>query len=132
MIEVPSERMTIAASLGPEYSLLDLESAAQHPSCYARPHMMSPRIAISAPSAALTVSLLNNPPPQSHWNDELCDPRLASLNIGYWTSVHIPDHLAALLISTHRRADHPVYGLFDPDLLIEDLCNTDYASVRHS
>lgn len=52
---------------------------------------------------------------------QLCDHRLLDLKIRYWTTVPIPNGLAADLISTFLLVELPVYGFFDPDLFIRDL-----------
>lgn len=51
----------------------------------------------------------------------LCDDRLLNVKIRYWTTVPIPDDLAADLLSTFLRVEQPVYGFFQPDLFIRDL-----------
>lgn len=50
-----------------------------------------------------------------------CDPRLQDLAVGYWTRIPIEDALAARAISHFLTTDHPVLGLFDADLFIQDL-----------
>ncbi|KAK8074389.1 hypothetical protein PG997_009052 [Apiospora hydei] len=55
------------------------------------------------------------------WNDGLCDARLKSLRIRYWTNVPIPDEAAARVISMYLETDHPLLGMFDPDQFISDL-----------
>ncbi|KAF4993424.1 hypothetical protein FGRMN_6512 [Fusarium graminum] len=49
------------------------------------------------------------------------DPRLEVLKILQWTSVPIPDLLAAQAISFYLVNEHPVLAFFDADLLIRDL-----------
>ncbi|KAK8043263.1 hypothetical protein PG993_005693 [Apiospora rasikravindrae] len=55
------------------------------------------------------------------WNDGLCDARLKSLQIRYWTNVPIPNEAAARVISMYLETDHPLLGMFDPDRFISDL-----------
>ncbi|KAK1579480.1 uncharacterized protein LY79DRAFT_522642 [Colletotrichum navitas] len=56
------------------------------------------------------------PPPPIHK-----DPRLKNLNIGFWTVVPITDQDAADIISLYLETDHPLLGLFDADLFLDDL-----------
>lgn len=52
---------------------------------------------------------------------ELCDERLRALDISFWTSVDVANDFAARVISLYLETDHPLLGLFDPDLFITDL-----------
>ncbi|KAM0342552.1 hypothetical protein ACHAPU_009404 [Fusarium lateritium] len=49
------------------------------------------------------------------------DPRLEFLRIWRWTSVPVPDLLAAQAISFYLVNEHPVLAFFDADLLIRDV-----------
>lgn len=49
------------------------------------------------------------------------DPRLAGLRIRFWTTVPIPDDVAADSFSRYLFVEQPVYGFFDPDLFVQDL-----------
>ncbi|TID02435.1 Nitrogen assimilation transcription factor nit-4 [Colletotrichum higginsianum] len=49
------------------------------------------------------------------------DPRLRKLSIGFWTVVPITNQDAADAISIYLETDHPVLGLFDADLFLDDL-----------
>jgi hypothetical protein len=51
------------------------------------------------------------------------DPRLEFLRIWKWTSVPVPDLLAAQAISFYLVNEHPVLALFDADLMIRDLAS---------
>lgn len=51
----------------------------------------------------------------------LCDTRLSNLEIMHWTDVDIGSDLAARCISLYLETDHPLLGLFDPDLFVEQL-----------
>ncbi|KAH6683726.1 hypothetical protein F5X68DRAFT_171961 [Plectosphaerella plurivora] len=51
----------------------------------------------------------------------LCDPRLESLNVSFWTPVDISSELAGRMISLYLETDHPLLGTFDPDLFVSDL-----------
>ncbi|CAM1507497.1 Fc.00g071380.m01.CDS01 [Cosmosporella sp. VM-42] len=51
----------------------------------------------------------------------LCDDRLGELQIQYWTSVKLSNDLAARIISLYLRTDHPLLGLFSPNLFVADL-----------
>ena len=50
-----------------------------------------------------------------------CDARLAQLDISTWTTVQIPNDLAASAISLYLQTDHPVLGFFDADVFLDDL-----------
>ncbi|KAI9170621.1 pantothenate transporter liz1 [Paramyrothecium foliicola] len=49
------------------------------------------------------------------------DDRLQRLDIGYWTCVPISNEFAASVISLYLEIDHPVFGLFDSNLFLQDL-----------
>nr|POE94324.1 nitrogen assimilation transcription factor nit-4 [Quercus suber] len=49
------------------------------------------------------------------------DERLRLLRIDYWTTVPVPSELAAQVLSTYLRVEHPIYSFFDPDLFLGDL-----------
>ncbi|POR32983.1 Nitrogen assimilation transcription factor nirA [Tolypocladium paradoxum] len=59
-----------------------------------------------------------------------CDPRLALINIGYWSRIKVTNELAATLVSLYLETDHPILGFFDPDLFLQDLvdCRARYCS----
>ena len=50
-----------------------------------------------------------------------CDERLRELDISFWTNVKVTNDLAARIISLYMRTDHPLLGLFSPNLFISDL-----------
>jgi hypothetical protein len=50
-----------------------------------------------------------------------CDARLTMLDMSMWTTVPIPNDLAAAAISLYLQTDHPLLGFFDADIFIEDL-----------
>ncbi|KAK7935942.1 conidial development fluffy [Apiospora marii] len=52
---------------------------------------------------------------------EYCDERLKDLNIGYWTRVPLDNAFAASAISLYLESEHPFFGAFDADLVIDDL-----------
>ncbi|KAF6838730.1 C6 transcription factor [Colletotrichum plurivorum] len=54
------------------------------------------------------------------------DPRLNSLDIGFWTAVPIPNDIAANVISLYLETDHAILGLFDADLFIHDLTHYEF------
>ncbi|CAJ0550905.1 Ff.00g108350.m01.CDS01 [Fusarium sp. VM40] len=56
-----------------------------------------------------------------HHHDQHCDERLHQLQIGYWTGITIENDVAANAISHYLRSNHPIFGLFDPDLFIHHL-----------
>ncbi|SPJ81559.1 related to nitrate assimilation regulatory protein nirA [Fusarium torulosum] len=49
------------------------------------------------------------------------DPRLEFLRVWQWTSVPVPDLLAAQAVSFYLVNEHPVLAFFDADLMIRDL-----------
>lgn len=53
----------------------------------------------------------------------LCDPRLQTLDISYWTDVPITSEYAAAVISHFLQTEHPSIALFDPGLFVGDLVN---------
>lgn len=52
---------------------------------------------------------------------EYCDERLKNLNVAFWTEVEVTNDFAARVISLYLRTDHPLLGLFSPNLFIADL-----------
>ncbi|KAI0130158.1 hypothetical protein BJ170DRAFT_303366 [Xylariales sp. AK1849] len=58
----------------------------------------------------------------------LCDDRLRSLNISFWTNVQVADAFAARVISMYLETDHPLLGTFDPDQFVADLVNRQQVS----
>ncbi|KAG7419181.1 hypothetical protein Forpe1208_v003555 [Fusarium oxysporum f. sp. rapae] len=65
----------------------------------------------------------HSPPNSPISTFHLCDERLEDLNITFWTSVSIPNDLAARIISLYLETDHPLLGAFDPNLFIDGLVN---------
>ena len=55
---------------------------------------------------------------------EYCDERLRHLDITPWTSVPVSNEFAADVISLFLETDHPIQGLFDADLFLNDLVNS--------
>lgn len=49
------------------------------------------------------------------------DRKLQNIDISYWTEVPIANDLAARVIKLYLSTDHPLLGVFDPDLFITDL-----------
>ncbi|KAK8064204.1 hypothetical protein PG996_008856 [Apiospora saccharicola] len=64
-----------------------------------------------------TISLVSGPSE----NPEYCDERLKDLNIGYWTRVPLDNVFAASAISLYLESEHPFFGVFDADLVVDDL-----------
>lgn len=60
-------------------------------------------------------------------NPSESDPRLAGVKISRWTTVQIRDTDARRLIGNYLDTDHPVIGLFDADLFLEDLSTYSHA-----
>jgi hypothetical protein len=59
--------------------------------------------------------------PSDTTGDTGVDPRLESLQIWQWTSIPIPENLAAQAISFYLVNEHPLLAFFDADLFIRDL-----------
>jgi hypothetical protein len=53
----------------------------------------------------------------------LCDPRLEGISFANWTEVPVNDLEASQAISDYLRLDHPILGLFDADLFLDDISN---------
>lgn len=53
----------------------------------------------------------------------MVDPRLEAVNFANWTHVPIDNFEGACAISRYLEVDHPILGLFDADLFLEDLCS---------
>lgn len=53
----------------------------------------------------------------------LGDTRLEVVNFANWTHVSIDNSEAAAAVSRYLELDHPVLGLFDAELFLEDLCS---------
>jgi hypothetical protein len=64
-------------------------------------------------------------PPVSYF-----DRRLEKLEMRFWTTVNVSNDYAARAMSQFFRIDHPVTGVFDANLFIDDLVNKrfDYCS----
>lgn len=76
----------------------------------------------------------------------MAENRLELVNFANWTHVSIDNLEAANAISRYLEVDHPILGLFDADLFLQDLCNYEsrfcsellvnsllsWACVRHS
>ncbi|KAF5980679.1 nitrate assimilation regulatory nirA [Fusarium coicis] len=58
--------------------------------------------------------------PSDTTGDTGVDPRLESLQIWQWTSIPIPENLAAQAISFYLANEHPLLSFFDADLFIRD------------
>ncbi|KAK7755965.1 hypothetical protein SLS62_001907 [Diatrype stigma] len=50
-----------------------------------------------------------------------CDDRLANLDVSFWTDVDVTSDFAARAISLYIKTDHPLLGLFSPNLFVGDL-----------
>ncbi|KAI1060225.1 hypothetical protein LB506_011035 [Fusarium annulatum] len=58
--------------------------------------------------------------PSDTTGDTGIDPRMESLQIWQWTSISIPESLAAQAISFYLVNEHPLLAFFDADLFIRD------------
>ncbi|KAJ0119520.1 hypothetical protein J7T55_013722 [Diaporthe amygdali] len=54
---------------------------------------------------------------------QVSDPRLAGLDISFWTVVPVTDLFATDAISSYLRSDHRIWELFDADTFLSDLVN---------
>ncbi|KAJ3942151.1 uncharacterized protein N0V96_007645 [Colletotrichum fioriniae] len=80
----------------------------------------SPRPSRAFDSAFFVPPMGPIPPPTPRIRNE---PRLKDLNIAFWTVVPISNQDAAEVISLYLETDHPILGLFDADLFLNDLVN---------
>ena len=66
----------------------------------------------------------------SKHTDRCYIPQLGLLKIAFWTAVQVSDEFAAAVISLYLEANHPIIGLLDIDLFIQDLvgCKLDFCS----
>ncbi|EEY16212.1 conserved hypothetical protein [Verticillium alfalfae VaMs.102] len=51
----------------------------------------------------------------------ICDERLHRLDMSFWTDIPLSNEFATNVISLYLRTDHPLLGMFDPDLFVSDL-----------
>ncbi|KAK2017738.1 hypothetical protein LZ32DRAFT_445225 [Colletotrichum eremochloae] len=98
--------------LGDSNHLITTETAEHSPSVASKSYPWPYNTAFFVPPTGP----LPPPPPPIHR-----DPRLKNLNIGFWTMVPITDQAAADVISLYLETDHPILGLFDADLFLNDL-----------
>ncbi|KAG5971061.1 hypothetical protein E4U55_001322 [Claviceps digitariae] len=89
------------------------------------PSLSSGRPLVTSQSEPIAITatafLSDTATPEASESIQLCDPRLGKLDIKFWTSVPIPNALAASVISFHLENDHPIMGVFDADLFLTDL-----------
>nr|XP_036575264.1 Nitrogen assimilation transcription factor nit-4-like protein 1 [Colletotrichum truncatum]KAF6781808.1 Nitrogen assimilation transcription factor nit-4-like protein 1 [Colletotrichum truncatum] len=64
-------------------------------------------------------------------NPDLCDPRLQQLDVSFWTNVPIANDYAARVISLYLTTDHPLLGIFDPELFVMDLVHKQATHCSH-
>jgi hypothetical protein len=86
----------------------------QHPNAFPA---VAPLVHVAGDLSALESSnqrMITANPPES-------DPRLANAKVSRWTTVKIGDADARRLIGNYLENDHPIIGLFDADLFLEDL-----------
>jgi hypothetical protein len=69
----------------------------------------------TGPSREASQEAIPEPPPS------YCDPRVACIDISYWTTVPIPDVEAAKILSLYLETDHPCMACFDADLFLKDM-----------
>ncbi|OLN86765.1 hypothetical protein CCHL11_03861 [Colletotrichum chlorophyti] len=69
-------------------------------------------------------------PPTTSSEETDCKKRFECLDIVYWTTVSIDRRIAAGIISSYVRTDHPIWGYLNVDLFIRDLMEKgfDYCS----
>ncbi|KAL2877719.1 hypothetical protein SGCOL_007058 [Colletotrichum sp. CLE4] len=89
------------------------------------PSTASPKPSRAFDSAFFVPPMGPIPPPTPRIRNE---PRLRDLNIAFWTVVPISNQDAAEVISLYLETDHPILGLFDVDLFLNDLV---YGEVRY-
>lgn len=71
-------------------------------------------------SGALSLSQLRPPSPP---RGDYCDARLRRLQMDYWTCVPVADDFAAAVLSDYLERDHLILGIFDADVVLDDLVN---------
>ena len=76
---------------------------------------------IDADSAVKLYRLHGAPEEPLPISRDYCDHRLSALHISAWTNVQVSNELAARIISLYLKTDHPMLGIFDPDLFVSDL-----------
>ncbi|KAI1259243.1 hypothetical protein F5Y18DRAFT_314482 [Xylariaceae sp. FL1019] len=124
------------------HELLEAELTSHYPKAYSfLPHIDTHALAKSAllrpvsapdgakPSPALfpgeaadpVAAAPHKPHAQSDPLIKLCDERLRTLPIDFWTDLDISRDLAANVLSLYITTDHPLLGLFNAQLLIDDL-----------
>lgn len=59
-----------------------------------------------------------------------CDDRLCDLRVDQWSRIPVDNTFAASAISLYLESEHPLFGLFDPDLFLNDLiaCKSRFCS----
>ncbi|KAH8893966.1 hypothetical protein GQ53DRAFT_644312 [Thozetella sp. PMI_491] len=128
-------------AIPPSQSSLEFELMVRHPISY--PTMVPVEAAhvrleaLFNPDISLVdpVLLENDPVSDSTWPQEAtnsspesgtwdyCDERLLLIDMTQWTTVAVTNAFAARAISLYLETDHPLLGLFDADLFLEDLVN---------
>ncbi|KAK1756403.1 hypothetical protein QBC47DRAFT_379891 [Echria macrotheca] len=83
-----------------------------------RPLLASPPPSVFGEAGYESASPHGSPPPQSN---QWVDARLGSLDIHRWTNVPISNSFAAEVLSFYFETEHPIVGVFDPDLFLGDL-----------
>ena len=86
----------------------------QHPNAFPA---VAPLVHVAGDLSALeplNQRMITVNPPES-------DPRLSGAKVSRWTTVQIGETDARRLIGNYLETDHPIIGLFDADLFLEDL-----------
>ncbi|KAI0432189.1 hypothetical protein F5Y09DRAFT_354010 [Xylaria sp. FL1042] len=68
-------------------------------------------------------SLPGQYPESQEQSGKYCDERLQYLQVGFWTDIKVSNDFTARVISMYIKTDHPLLGLFDTRLFINDLVN---------
>lgn len=89
--------------------------------CVAEVSLISPVSSESEITSALAYAGPNSVTKSPIRPHPLCDQRLARLRLSHWIDGAISDGLAGAAISLYLETDHPVLGLFDADLFLDDL-----------
>lgn len=134
-----SEQTAARAILPPVHSDGELELLVRHPKAYCvvdLPFVAQDTVSnlfLGGHSSFQHVSQLELVKSKAKSSDlpKYCDSRLERLNISFWTSTPIPDHLAASAISLYLETHHPVWSFFDASQFIDDLveCRTSPSST---
>ncbi|OTA66428.1 hypothetical protein K449DRAFT_365412 [Hypoxylon sp. EC38] len=142
VISVLSEFRGTPLAFGRVHPNIESELKAKYPNAYppleqivpsvlAASNLLKSDLSVSSNIDRSTATPIDLDSAVSHFRSQLpigqepdhFDTRLGHLRIGFWTDIGVTNEFAAQVISLYLRTDHPLLGLFDPDLFITDLIN---------